>query len=740
MSASPPQPPGPSPSPPPSAPATERSARSAPPVRIRCTPGFLGWLAAEDLSLAFTTYQTNRLFFLGRTWDPAGEPRLSGFERLLDRPMGLAMEPDGLWVATRFQMWRFEQVLAAGEEHEGYDRLYVPRTGRVTGEVDAHDVAVTADGDVVFVNTLYSCLARLSPDHSFEPLWRPPFVSALTAEDRCHLNGMALEDGRPRYVTAAAASDRAGGWREERDGGGVVVDVASSEILSSGFAMPHSPRIHRGELWILDSGRGDLGRVDRETGRFEPVCFLPGYLRGVAFHGDVAVVGLSKPRDETFHGLPLDGRLEESGEQPVCGLRVVELATGRVLHGVDLEGVVVELYDVCLVPGARRPMALGFRNDEIRRTITFVEDGEPVRHHLRRLETGEALPGGTALPGSAPTAAEAAALAASGGAAGSPSAASAAPGESAARSTDAERLAPVEVRLAALPLAEALRRHHLTFPDVRRTSRGRPLGEPLIAAVAGAPERLQGLALGHVKPGTEQGEVISLWVPAENRRRGIAARLLEAMESGLASRGATEAELAFRAGWPSSKAMRRLLASLGWSDPEPRLRLGTLDERMLPTARRLRRPLPEGYELFPWTELSAQEKRDIVERQRRDPWYPPDFDPFALEEWLEEATSVGLRHEGRVVGWLVSHRVGPDVVQHSRLWVEPGHRPLGEGLPLVIEVFLRQMEAGIPRGIFQADAGNRRMEKLMQHLRGELGPVDVLLRSRRRLDGGEPSA
>jgi uncharacterized protein (TIGR03032 family) len=728
--ASPPPPPGPSPPRSPAAAAAERSARSAPPVRLRCTPGFLDWLAAEDLSLAFTTYQTNRLFFVGRTRDAAGRPRLSGFERLLDRPMGLAAQPDGLWVATRYQLWRFDQVLAAGEEHEGYDRLYVPRTGHVTGEVDAHDVAVTADGDVVFVNTLYSCLARLSPDHSFEPLWRPPFVGGLTAEDRCHLNGMALENGRPRYVTAAAASDRAGGWREERDGGGVVVDVASSEIVASGFAMPHSPRIHRGELWVLDSGRGDLGRVDRETGRFEPICFLPGYLRGVALHGDVAVVGLSKPRDETFHGLPLDGRLEESGEQPVCGLRVVELATGRVLHGVDLEGVVVELYDVAVLPGARRPMALGFRDDEVRRTITFVADGEPVRHHLRRLETGQALPGGTALPGSAPTAAEAAALAASGAAEGFAAAAPPAQGGPGA----------VEVRLAALPLAEALRRHHLTFPDVRRTSRGRPLGEPLVAAVAGTPERLQGLALGHVKPGTEQGEVISLWVPAEDRRRGIAAGLLEAMERGLASRGATAAELSFRAGWPSSKAMRRLVASLGWSGPEPRLRLGTLDERMEPTARRLRRPLPQGYEIFPWVELTPAEKRDIVERQRREPWYPPDFDPFALEDRLEPETSVGLRHVGedgnaRVVGWLVGHRVERDVVQHSRLWVEPGHRPLGEGLPLVIEAFLRQLDAGIRSGIFQADAANRKMEKLMNHFRHDLGHVDVLLRSSRRLGG-----
>ncbi|HSL85198.1 MAG TPA: TIGR03032 family protein, partial [Thermoanaerobaculia bacterium] len=315
-------------------------------VQVSCSPGFLEWLAEEGIGVAFTTYQTNRLFLVGRD----GEGRLAAFERLLDRPMGLAVTPERLWVATSFQLWRFDQVLAAGDRYRGHDRLFVPRVGHVTGELDVHDVHPAAgDGggqggdDVLFVNTLYSCLARPSDRHSFEPVWRPPFVSKLVPEDRCHLNGLAVEGGRPRFVTAVARSDERQGWRAHRADGGVVLDVDSGEVVASGLSMPHSPRLHRGELYVLDSGHGDFGRVDLGSGRFEPMAFCPGYLRGLAFRGDAALVGLSKPRDRTFQGLPLDRRLADEDAEPSCGLRVIDLASGETRHWLEVHGVVLEL-------------------------------------------------------------------------------------------------------------------------------------------------------------------------------------------------------------------------------------------------------------------------------------------------------------------------------------------------------------------------------------------------------------
>jgi uncharacterized protein (TIGR03032 family) len=263
-------------------------------------------------------------------------------------------------------------VLEAGQAQDGYDRLYVPQVGNTTGDLDIHDMAVDGQGRLVFVNTLFGCLATLSDTHSFKPLWRPPFVSRLAAEDRCHLNGLAMKDGRPAHVTAAHACDVVDGWREHRAGGGVVVDVQRNEIVAGGLSMPHSPRWHRERLWLLNSGTGEFGHVELDSGRFVPVAFCAGYLRGLCFVGDFALVGLSKPRENrTFSGLPLDERLRARGGQARCGVQVIDLRTGDVVHWLRIEGVVEELYDVIPLPGVRRPMALGFRTDEIRRVLSI---------------------------------------------------------------------------------------------------------------------------------------------------------------------------------------------------------------------------------------------------------------------------------------------------------------------------------------------------------------------------------
>src|SRR5262249_31014358 len=147
-----------------------------------------------------------------------------------------------------------------------------------------------SSGRLVFISTLFSCLATTDERYNFAPLWRPKFISKLAAEDRCHLNGLALdEQGKVRYVTAASQSDIADGWRDQRHNCGVVIDIQSNEIIASGLSMPHSPRVYRDKLWVLDSGNGNFGFVDRKSGMFEAVTFCPGYARGLSFIGDFAI-------------------------------------------------------------------------------------------------------------------------------------------------------------------------------------------------------------------------------------------------------------------------------------------------------------------------------------------------------------------------------------------------------------------------------------------------------------------
>ena len=353
-------------------PQTMGATSPLPSFRVQTSRHFPAWLAEQGLSLAFSTYQTGKLFLVGLK--PSGE--LSVFERTFNRCMGLWSDGQTLWMSSAFQLWRFENALAAGQGEGGFDRLYVPRVGYTTGDIDVHDVAVDGQGRVVFVSTLFSCLATISETASFRPLWRPAFASRLAAEDRCHLNGLALEDGQPRYVTACSASDVADGWRERRRDGGLLLDVASGETVLRGLSMPHSPRLHASRLWLLDSGNGFLGFADRARGVFEPVTFCPGYARGLAFAGDHAVVGLSKPREATFSGLPLSENLAARGAEARCGLIVVDLRTGDSVHWLRIEGIVEELYDVIVLPRVVRPTAFGFKTDEVRYTVTA--EGEPT--------------------------------------------------------------------------------------------------------------------------------------------------------------------------------------------------------------------------------------------------------------------------------------------------------------------------------------------------------------------------
>ncbi len=340
-------------------------------LRVEASPGFPAFLARERLSLAFSTYQSGKLFFVGLRPDGG----LSVRERTFARCMGLWSDGQTLWVATAWQLWRLANSLAPGELEDGHDRLYVPRAGYTTGALDIHDVAQDAQGRPVFVNTLFSCLATLSPRASFRPLWRPPFVSRLAAEDRCHLNGLALDGGRPAFVTACATTDSAGGWRARRRDGGVLLEVGSGEVLLHGLSMPHSPRLHAGALYVLDSGRGELVRVDARRGTREALCFCPGYARGLAFVGDHALVGLSRPRADSFHGLALEGELRARALEARTGVALVDLRRGAITDWLRIEGVIEELYDVVLLPGALRPSALGFKGDALQHTLTI--EGEP---------------------------------------------------------------------------------------------------------------------------------------------------------------------------------------------------------------------------------------------------------------------------------------------------------------------------------------------------------------------------
>ncbi len=331
-------------------------------IDFTTSPHFTEFLTVQKLSLVLSTYQTGTLFFIASA--EHGKLHISPVN--LQRSMGLWAQDNSVYAGSQYQIWRFENILPKNQSYEGCDRLFVPQVGWTTGDLDGHDLIAEDTGRLIFVNTRYSCLATVSESRSFIPLWQPPNLSALAAEDRCHLNGLALRNGKAAYATAFSTSDKAHGWRETKGQGGVVWDLASSEIMVDNLIMPHSPRWHDGALWLLESGTGRLGRIDLSKRRFEPLVFCPGYLRGLAFYGDYAFIGASLPRESSgFHGLPLDTALAERALAPQCGVFVVDIKRGEILHQIEVTGGVQELYDVALLPDTRRPRAIGFDTDDI---------------------------------------------------------------------------------------------------------------------------------------------------------------------------------------------------------------------------------------------------------------------------------------------------------------------------------------------------------------------------------------
>lgn len=345
---------------------------------IGVSRGFARWLTANGTSLAFSSYQSNRLFLVGVMPDGT----VSVHQQLFRRAMGLAWEPNRLHISSLMQIWRLENLLGAGELAEGhFDVELMPRETWITGSIDVHEMAVDAEGRLVFVATDLSCLGVLDPVHSFRPIWKPPFISEITRGDRCHMNGLGMVDGRPKYVTCVSQTDVESGWHGRPLPKGVIVDVDTDRIVTDKLSMPHSPRLGPdGRLYAVDSGRGFLVEVDSATGDLTDIAFCPGFLRGLEIVGQFAVVTVSKPRYGTFEGLPIGEEMERRGLKPMCAVMIIDLGSRDIVEWLTLEGYVQELFTVIMMPGVKCPSSIGPTDAGFPVKITFDPKIEPLAY------------------------------------------------------------------------------------------------------------------------------------------------------------------------------------------------------------------------------------------------------------------------------------------------------------------------------------------------------------------------
>jgi uncharacterized protein (TIGR03032 family) len=348
------------------------SAPSDSPLRSVYTQTFPEFLNQLESSLLVSTYQTGKL--ICARYDGG---QLNTHFRDFPRPMGLAVAPGRIAIGTRAEVldYRNFPAVAPKVEPQGkHDACFVPRNKHYTGDIRIHEIEF-AQGELWLAATNFSCLATLDAQHSFVPRWKPPFISQLTAEDRCHLNGLCVIDDEPRYVTALGETDVAGGWRENKASGGVLIDIESGETVLRGLSMPHSPRWYDGRMWVLESGKGTISVADLDAGTVETVAELPGFTRGLLFAGGLAFVGLSQVRETaTFGGLPLMERLDER----LCGVWAVNPQSGQIVGFLRFEELVQEVFDIKLLAGVRYPEIAEESSDAATNSFMLPE-AEPAR-------------------------------------------------------------------------------------------------------------------------------------------------------------------------------------------------------------------------------------------------------------------------------------------------------------------------------------------------------------------------
>jgi uncharacterized protein (TIGR03032 family) len=344
-----------------------------PPDQISCSisPSFANWISQANGSLAVTTYQAGKVVLIG--WDPKLN-QVTLLPRDFDKPMGLARTVNAkrLALATRHSVVLLADapLLAQDylEDQKGkYGALYLPRAEYFTGDLNIHDLGFDAHKHLWLVNTRFSCLSRLSDEHSFLPDCKPPFISEIVPEDRCHLNGLAMVNGRPKYVTCLGESNTVGGWRDNKASGGILIDIESNEIVLRGLSMPHSPRWHDKKLYLLNSGAGELWSFDPQSKSHQIICQLPGYLRGLSFTGNFALVGLCQIREKhIFGGLPVQQREKKL----LCGVAIIDLNTNQQVAFFEFTAGVQELYEVLFLSEMHRPMILNREREATREAFT----------------------------------------------------------------------------------------------------------------------------------------------------------------------------------------------------------------------------------------------------------------------------------------------------------------------------------------------------------------------------------
>ena len=195
------------------------------------------------ISLIVSTYQAGKAIVVRND-----NGTLNTHFRTFSKPMGIVADQTRLTIGGANTVWEYRNMPALAKKLEPagkHDACYLPRRIHVTGDIDIHELARDSNNELWVVNTRFCCLCTLDAEHSFYPRWRPPFVSALAPEDRCHLewhrhgrwpSQVRHRAGRNRHARRLAREQGQGrhpdGHREQRNPAPWAFHAALAALVS----------------------------------------------------------------------------------------------------------------------------------------------------------------------------------------------------------------------------------------------------------------------------------------------------------------------------------------------------------------------------------------------------------------------------------------------------------------------------------------------------------------------------
>ncbi|PEN13909.1 hypothetical protein CRI94_07585 [Longibacter salinarum] len=725
------------------------SFASFPPTVFQGSGDLRDWLRETGASLALALPRYNRLAVLrsGATPQKQSSEAVRDDERhdsdalavslhTIETPMKLRSNAERLFVSTRHQMHEFTNVLSGDATYQGHDSAYILRRSHTTGAIGAHDLGFGVDGVLRFVTARYNAVAGLDDVHSFRLRWQLSDLREELLGSDARLTGMAYDaDDRPRFAAVEGIQPSS---NDSTSTTGGIVDVASGDILASQLDAPQHPQCYDGKLFFVTRGDRSLWWNPTEpAGEPKRIATLPGYPVDMDVLDGCAIVSISAtPPDRSPKENGTEASHHAQGDDLRNGLCVVDLSTGDVIAETHVADTLGPISGVCVLDDALHPTVLTADDDELRRTITFATDQGAVYHRL---------------PDSASSTSgdKTEAHAASANAESTPTSAAPAPfsggsidqldldlSEARRRDTRVRAGQPYQLFAGQMLAKDVISRFQELLPGrfVRRVKTGAVSGDlPLVGVVAVVGKRPIGIAVAAIPSNASASTLHALSVLPAQRGQGVGTALLQRLEALIQTGGAEELQAEYRQSNSSRQALERVLEKSGWDAPRAKRKLYQGDRENIPKPfleTLAKRSLQAG-ELFSWSDLTTQEKQNLQGRLRpgAERSIPVPLSPFQLDATVDYDCSLGLRHEDRVVGWMITHRLAPEVLQYTCLYVEPDIRGPGVGLSLLAEAMRRQAErTDIPRFIWMIDAENTRMHRFVEgRLASVIDKQDTLL-------------